>query len=176
MTPVQRVLELPANPLNRSLGTLMKIQELPANVEIPQVRKENFMTKSTRNFSKLILGATVRVVAILLVLVGYATTATLAQPRAYVANFNDNTVSVIDSATNTVVAAVPVEGVGNIAVTPDGAFAYLTTAHNTVSVLDTATNTVVATMPVGPAPSTIAITPNGDFAYVTNFGIATGTL
>ena len=133
------------------------------------------MTTLTHKFSKLMVGPTVRVVAILLVLVGYATTATFAQPRAYVVNLNDNTVSVIDSATNTVVATVPVDA-GAIAVTPDGAFAYLTTSNNTVSVLDTATNTIVATVPVGPGPSTIAITPNGDFAYVTNVGIATGTV
>ena len=42
-----------------------------------------------------------------------------AQTRAYVTNFTDNTVSVIDSATNTVVATVPVgtnpEGSGRYA-------------------------------------------------------------
>jgi YVTN family beta-propeller protein len=73
-----------------------------------------------------------------------------AQTRAYVPNVGDFTVSVIDSATNTVVATVPV-GVLPIAVavTPDGAFAYVTNNfdNTVVSVIKAATNTVVATIP-----------------------------
>ena len=66
------------------------------------------MTKSTRKFSKLILGATIQAVAILLVLVGFGASATFAQTQAYVIHGNDQTVSVIEVATNTVVATVPV--------------------------------------------------------------------
>jgi YVTN family beta-propeller protein len=101
-----------------------------------------------------------------------------AAPFAYVANsFSANggpgTVSVIDTATNTVVATVPVgvqpEGV---AVTPDGKHAYVTNftglAIGTVSVIDTATNTVVATVPVGYGPTGVAVTPDGKHAYVAN--------
>ena len=44
----------------------------------------------------------------------------------YVAGFNSNTVSVIDTATNTVTATVPVGGrPSGVAVTPDGAFVYV---------------------------------------------------
>src|SRR5947208_1591959 len=81
-----------------------------------------------------------------------------------------NTVSVIDTATNTVVATVAVgSGPNAVAVTPDGAFAYVgNTSTDTISVISTATNTVVATI-VGPGnPRGIAITPDGRFAYVTN--------
>ena len=124
------------------------------------------MTKSTRKFSKLVLRATTRILTIALVLVGFEVSSTFAQTRAYVAN--RFTVSVIDSATNTVVATVPIEGVGEIAITPDGAFAYLTMPNQTISVLDTATNTVVATVPIGLGALGIAITPDGAFAYVTN--------
>jgi len=48
-----------------------------------------------------------------------------------------------------------------IAITPDGAYAYVTTYANpgTVSVIATATNTVVATVTVGAYPSSVAITP-----------------
>ena len=60
----------------------------------------------------------------------------LAQPFAYVANNVAGNVSVIDTASNTVVAAVTV---GNmpvaVAITPNGAFAYVTNfMDNTVSV------------------------------------------
>jgi YVTN family beta-propeller protein len=80
------------------------------------------------------------------------------------------TVSVIATATNTVVATVPV-GIGPlwVAITPDGTHTYVTTrGDNTVSVIATATNTVVATVSVGNFPLGVAITPDGTHAYVTN--------
>ncbi len=47
-----------------------------------------------------------------------------------------------------------------VAITPDGAFAYVTNSGiGTVSVIETASNTVVATVPVGFAPRGVAITP-----------------
>jgi YVTN family beta-propeller protein len=96
----------------------------------------------------------------------------MAAPFGYVTNSNDNTVSVIDAATNTVVATIPV---GNqpdqVAVTPDGAHAYVTNFFDsTVSVIATASNTVVATIPVGFAPEGAAISPDGAHAYVSNVG------
>jgi len=80
-------------------------------------------------------------------------------PFAYVTNHDSRTVSVIDTATNTVVATVPV-GLGfpnGVAVTPDGKHAYVaigtpSLVPSSVSVIDTATNTVVATVPVGISP------------------------
>jgi YVTN family beta-propeller protein len=66
---------------------------------------------------------------------------------------------VIATATNTVVATVPVGGLPlGIAIKPGGAFAYVANRAGTVSVINTATNTVVATVPVGP-PTGVAITP-----------------
>src|SRR5262249_9937833 len=81
-------------------------------------------------------------------------------------------VSVIDTATNTVVATV---GVGNsplgVAITPDGARAYVTNyGSHTVSVIDIATNTVVATIGVGLNCSGGAITSDGTHAYVAHSG------
>ena len=53
----------------------------------------------------------------------------------------------IYTATNVIVATVPVAGNG-IAITPNGAFAYVANVFSAnVSVIDTATNTVVATVP-----------------------------
>jgi YVTN family beta-propeller protein len=90
--------------------------------------------------------------------------------HAYVANSFSNTVSVIDTATNTVVATVPVGfSPFGVAITPDGTHAYVTNGNSkSVSVIDTATNTVVATVPVGNDPRGVAITPDGTQAYVTN--------
>ena len=86
-----------------------------------------------------------------------------AQSFAYVTNELSSDVSVINTATNTVVATVPV-GLApiGVAITPNGAFAYVANfSSNDVSVINTATNTVVATVPVGLNPREVAITPNG---------------
>jgi YVTN family beta-propeller protein len=92
--------------------------------------------------------------------------------RAYVTNVNSDTVSVIDTATNTVVGApIPVgDAPGDVAVSPDGTRAYVTNVNSdTVSVIDTTTNTVIATVPVGDRPQKVAVSPDGNRAYVTNF-------
>src|SRR5260370_29812046 len=73
--------------------------------------------------------------------------------NAYITNTPANTVSVVDTSTNTVIATIPV---GNtpyaVAVRPDGSRAYIGNQNdNTVSAIDTSTNTVIATIPVGSA-------------------------
>ena len=93
-----------------------------------------------------------------------------AEPFAYVTNgsFPANSVSVIDTATNTVVATVPVgqQPVG-VAVAPDGKHAYVTNENSgNVSVIDAATNTVVATVAVGSNPFGVAVAPDGKRVYV----------
>ena len=60
---------------------------------------------------------------------------------------------------------------GAIAITPDGATAYVTNAiSNTVTPIDTATDTPGAAIAVGSLPTSISITPDGSTAYVTNLG------
>ena len=82
----------------------------------------------------------------------------------------EGTVSVIDAATNTLIATVPVESspVG-VAITPDGTKAYVANrGSDIVSVIDTATNTVTAMVNVGSGPTGVVVTPDGKKAYVTN--------
>src|SRR5215472_1639850 len=91
--------------------------------------------------------------------------------NAYITNFDANTVSVIDTTSNTVAATIPV---GNnpygVAVTPDGSTVYVANHDaNTVAVIDTASNTVAATIPVGNNPYGVAVTPDGSTVYVANF-------
>lgn len=127
------------------------------------------MTSSTHKLSALVLRPAIRVVVFAFLLC-FGAGAALAQTRAYVANATDNTVSVIDTATASVIATVPV-GLGprSVAVTPNGRFAYVVNQlGNTVSVISAVTNTVVATVPVAVFPGDIAITPNSAFAYVTS--------
>ena len=61
-------------------------------------------------------------------------------------------------------------GVGGIAVTPNGQYVYSTNRFDgTVSVINTLTNTVVTTITVGNQPIGAAITPNGEYVYIPNY-------
>ena len=95
-----------------------------------------------------------------------------AVPFAYITNYVANNVSVIDTATNIVVATVAVGDLPvGIAVTPDGSHVYVANSlPNSVSVIDTATNTVVASVSVGGQPTGVAVTPDGKHTYVTDLG------
>ena len=102
----------------------------------------------------------------------------LAAPFAYIANSAGNSVSVIDTATNTVTATIPIPVGTNpksVAVHPDGTRVYVTNAslgslHGTVSVIDTFSSSVIATIDVGDTPDGIAISPDGSRIYVANSG------
>lgn len=92
-----------------------------------------------------------------------------AAPFAYVPNSLAGNASVIDVATNTVVATVPGTGTNpaGIAVDPAGAFVYLADlSASTVSVISTATNTVVASIPINLGSTGIALNPAGTRLYV----------
>jgi YVTN family beta-propeller protein len=96
-----------------------------------------------------------------------------AQPFAYVTQ--PASVAVINTAISSVVATIPVASPHAIAVTPDGAFAYVTqVSTNTVAVLELATGRLIATIPVADGVNEIAITPDGALVYATSgFGINT---
>jgi YVTN family beta-propeller protein len=79
-------------------------------------------------------------------------------------------VSVIDTATDKVIATIPVGySPTGVAVTPDGARVYVPNAFSgTVSVIATGTNTVIDTVPVQAIPHFVAVTPDGSRVYVGN--------
>jgi YVTN family beta-propeller protein len=90
---------------------------------------------------------------------------------AYVANRMTSDVSVISTATNTVVATVGVDfSPFGIAITPDGTLVYVANGGGEVSVIASATNTVVANFTLGFFASFMAITPDGTLVYVANRG------
>ncbi len=91
--------------------------------------------------------------------------------KAFVTNYISNTVSVINTATNTVTATVNVgTNPSFIAISPDGSKAFVTNlSSNTVSVINTATNTVMGTVNVGANLYGIAISPDGSKTFVTHY-------
>lgn len=105
------------------------------------------------------------------------------KPFAYVTNTGSASgtgfVTVINTQTQMIVT--PSITVGShpfgVAVTPDGAFAYVTNGtpgtENSMSVIDTSTNKVTKTISVGSNPTSVAIQPGGSIAYVTNAGDGT---
>ena len=117
-----------------------------------------------------------------------------AGPKAYVGNFTDNTVSVVDTSTGSAIATIPVAagphgmaisqngstvyvaGDGSssgkkpngITLTPDGKLLLVTLyGEDRIALVDTATNDVVGTIPV-PKPHTVSIEPSGKLAYATS--------
>lgn len=100
-----------------------------------------------------------------------STTLTVNQSsRAYVANFGSNTLTVIDTASNTTIATIAVgTGPQGVAVNASTNRAYVTNSgSNSLSVIDTNSNTVLATVGVGAGPTGIAINPATNRAYITN--------
>jgi YVTN family beta-propeller protein len=79
-----------------------------------------------------------------------------------------DSVLVIDTATNTAVAVVFVgDGPSDVAVSPDGARAYVANRFsNDVSVIDTDTNTVVDTIGVGGSPWGATVSSDSSRVYV----------
>ena len=92
--------------------------------------------------------------------------------KAYVSNFKDNTVSVIDTDAGKVVAMVPVAaGPHGMAITQDGRTVYISgDGSSSLDVIDTATDKVVKTINVGKAPNGIALTPDNKLLLVTVYG------
>jgi YVTN family beta-propeller protein len=101
-----------------------------------------------------------------------------AQPFAYVANFQNNNLSVIDLNFFFTVTTVPLgTNPFGVAVNPAGTYVYVTNlGGNAVSVVRTSDNIKITDIPVGNAPAGIAVTPDGARVYVANSGIGnTGT-
>jgi YVTN family beta-propeller protein len=101
-----------------------------------------------------------------------ATAAFAAGPKAYVGNFKDNTVSVIDTDAGAVVTTVPVgAGPHGMAVSPDGRNVYVSgDLASTVSVIDTSSDRVAQTIEVGKAPHGLAIKSDGKLLLVAVYG------
>jgi YVTN family beta-propeller protein len=90
-----------------------------------------------------------------------ASVAVAAGPKAYVGNFKDNTVSVIDTAAGAVVATIPVApGPHGMTMTTDGRWVYVSSdGASVVSVIDTASDRVTGTIEVGKSPHGVTLVP-----------------
>jgi len=90
--------------------------------------------------------------------------------RLYVANYGDDTVTVIDASADRKMAVVPVgRHPKAIAFDPIRSLVYVAnTGDGTVSVIDAATSGIVATLPAGKNPFALAVVPGSNRLYVAN--------
>ncbi|SEF26736.1 plastocyanin/azurin family copper-binding protein [Variovorax sp. NFACC27] len=109
-----------------------------------------------------------RILAVLAALAASAGAALAAGPKAYVGNFKDSTVSVIDTASERVVATLPVAaGPDGIVLTPDGRTVFVSgSSAAAVSEIDAASDRVTRSVDVGKGPQGLAMTADGKWLLV----------
>ncbi|MEU7528093.1 hypothetical protein AB0A74_20360 [Saccharothrix sp. NPDC042600] len=90
--------------------------------------------------------------------------------RVYLADHNSRSVVVLSTATDSVIATVPMPTLpSRIAITPDGQRVYATSySHNKVYMIATEGNRVGATIDVAGSPRGVAVAPNGRQVVVTS--------
>jgi YVTN family beta-propeller protein len=108
------------------------------------------------------------VLAFLVAVLIFATAADAAGPKAYVGNFKDNTIGVIDLESKRVVATISIPpGPHGMVITPDNRWLYVASdGASTVSVIDTATDKLVENIEVGKNPHGVAVTRDGRYVLV----------
>jgi YVTN family beta-propeller protein len=135
-----------------------------------------FVTNATSNTVTVLDTSATPPTVVSTVQVGYTPHGIAVTPNgaeAFVTNYNDGTVSVINSGSNTVTRTINV-GTNPTGIAISGSDAFVVNAgSNSVSVINTATDTVAATVSVGTNPTSVAI--SDGHAWVTNYGGGTVT-
>jgi gliding motility-associated-like protein len=93
---------------------------------------------------------------------------------AYITNYDDGTVSVINTTTNEVINTIRGglgSGVDAVSASADGSLVYVANlTSNDISVISTSLNSVIATIPVGSYPSGVIASADGSRVYVSDNG------
>jgi len=91
-------------------------------------------------------------------------------------NYDSNSLTVIDTSTEQVIATVPVgTHPQDVTWAPDGRHLYVTNVDSdNMTVISSDGYRATATIPTGDAPTSVAVLPDGQHAYVSNLN--TGTL
>ncbi len=97
-------------------------------------------------------------------------------PYAYIANYNDGTVSVINTINNQLTNTIKVGGhPAGVSISPNGSTVYVANnslnnfGYDTVNVINTSTDSVISGIAVQSNPGPIVINPNGNLLYVANY-------
>ena len=114
----------------------------------------------------------------------YTITLNAAGTKAYVTNSSGHTITIINTATNSVSGIISgFDGPDGMVITPDGNFAYVSNYGatpgagsgnaTTVNYVDLKTNAIIETIQVGLAPASLAISPDGAYVYVIDYRYGT---
>jgi autotransporter-associated beta strand protein/YVTN family beta-propeller protein len=171
---------------NTIVGSPISTGVMPIGVAVTPDGRYVYITNNGSNTVSVIDAVTDRVVGSVSVPAGPIGVAVTPDGKyAFVTSsvfftFTGHTVSVINTATNTLVGPPISVGSGPIGVafTPDGKFSYVANFNDgTASVINTATRTVVVpSIPLGSptgSPVGVAVTPDGKFVYVANVNAST---
>ena len=97
--------------------------------------------------------------------------------------FAGSATQVISTASNTIVATIAGAGGGDVAITPDGASAYVVGSPGVIHVINTATNTLTTNIPDTGTSFGVEVQPGGAFVWAASsattvnvFSTATNTL
>ena len=115
------------------------------------------------NFTKLLFGACIVILS--------AQAASAQHVYAYITNSGNNTMSIIDVGTSTVIGTVTLPAGTNpyaVTVLPNGDAYIADNGNGTVTIFSTTNNAIVGTINVGAGPLSIAASPDGSKVYVTN--------
>ena len=134
-----------------------------------------YVTNQLDNTASVIDGGTHKIVATVRVGVSPAQMAVSPDRKSvYIANTGSDTVSVLNTADNTVATTIALPRKSRpigVALDPSGRYLYTADGgSNRVSVLDTRTNRVVASVRVGTQPLSVAVAPDGKTVYAANSG------
>jgi YVTN family beta-propeller protein len=145
------------------------------SVERPAAPARIYVTNQLDNTASVIDGATHKIVATVRVGVSPAQMAVSPDGKSvYVANTGSDTVSVLDTDTDTVartIALPPRSRPVDVALNRDGRYLYTADGgSNHVSVLDTQASRVVASVRVGTQPLSVAVAPDDRTVYAANSG------
>ena len=93
-------------------------------------------------------------------------------PKAYIGLFGDNSIAVLDTASNQITRTIPIpSGPHGLVITPDNKWVYASSdGDSVVSVISTVTDEVTQSIDVGNMPHGLAITPDGKEVLVASFG------
>jgi YVTN family beta-propeller protein len=94
-------------------------------------------------------------------------------PTAYVSNYSDNTVTPVDTQTDTAGPPIPVGSGPDGMIVTGGLLFVANNNSNNVTVINTTTNAVVKTIPGGSVAADVSATPDGKTVWVSNFGSGT---
>ena len=134
-----------------------------------------YVTNQLDNTASVIDGGTHKIVATVRVGISPAQMAVSPDRKSvYIANTGSDTVSVLNTADNTVARTIALphrsRPIG-VALNPNGRYLYTADGgSNRVSVVDTRTKRVVASVRVGTQPLSVAVAPDGETVYAANSG------